>query len=449
MPTSMLSRYTAVLVLLSPLSLVGCGGGGGAPSVRGPVGTFQSAPHIPNQPLGSSAIRHVVVIIQENRSFDNMFHGFPGADSASSGASHHGNVQLQPVDLASLDDIEHLHGTFEAEYDGGNMDGFDQAGVITPPHKPSPRGADLPYSYVPSSQLQPYWQLAARYTLADRAFQSESGPSFPAHQYLIAAQSDNIPDGPDRTPWGCDAPSGTTETQLNPSGGLVPGPFPCFSYATLADELDAKGLDWRYYAPGLHQPAGSFDAYDAIRQIRYGPDWTTKIRTPETGVLSDIAAGQLGAVTWVVPSAANSDHAGTGSATGPEWVASVVDAIGASPFWDSTAIFILWDDWGGWYDHVVPPQYDLMGPGFRIPLIVVSPWARHGYVSHVTHEAVSIVKFIEDDFGLSSLGQADARADNLSDCFDFSQRPGPLQAIRVTVTPAELMRGGDAPPDAQ
>jgi phospholipase C len=227
----------------------------------------------------------------------------------------------------------------------------------------------------------------------------------------------------------------------------VQGPFPCFTYPTLATELDAAHLTWRYYTPATNQPGGIFNAYDAIRAVRYGPDWSTDVLSPETRVLRDVAAGNLGAVTWVVPSAANSDHSGSRSLSGPQWVGNVVNAIGESSFWNSTAIFILWDDWGGWFDHVVPPQYDYMGPGFRIPLIVVSPYAKHGYISHVQHEAASTTKFIEDAFGLASLGQADARADNLTDCFDFTQTPSRFVPVAVHMNVRDFERQPDLPPD--
>jgi phospholipase C len=132
---------------------------------------------------------------------------------------------------------------------------------------------------------------------------------------------------------------------------------------------------------------------------------------------------------WVTPNAANSDHAGIGQNTGPSWVASVVNAIASGPNWSSTAIFIVWDDWGGWYDHVVPPQLDSMGLGFRVPLIVVSPYAKRGYVSHVQHEFGSILHFTEEAFGLPAMTTVDSRADDLRDCFDFSQVSQRYRAI--------------------
>jgi phospholipase C len=130
-------------------------------------------------------------------------------------------------------------------------------------------------------------------------------------------------------------------------------------------------------------------------------------------------------VTWVIPNGKSSDHAGGNDNAGPSWVASVVNAIGNSPYWEDTAIFITWDDWGGWYDHVAPPinPKNAYEYGFRVPLIVVSPYAKAASISHVTHHFGSILKYIEENFGLSSLGYADADADDLSDCFDYTQAP--------------------------
>lgn len=146
-------------------------------------------------------------------------------------------------------------------------------------------------------------------------------------------------------------------------------------------------------------------------------------------VLVDIATGHLSQVSWVIPSGQASDHPEINTGLGPSWVASVVNAIGSSPYWQHTAIFITWDDWGGWYDHVPPPIYDSYEYGFRVPLIVVSPYARAAYVSHAVHDFGSILKFIEKNFNLTSLGYADSRADDLSDCFDFAQTPLQFRAV--------------------
>ena len=159
--------------------------------------------------------------------------------------------------------------------------------------------------------------------------------------------------------------------------------------------------------------------------------------SPSPQILTDIEAGKLAQVTWVVPAGSYSDHAGPGlTAQGPDWVAAITNAIGASQYWNSTAIFITWDDWGGWYDHVNPPVVDAMGLGFRVPLIVVSPYARHGYISHTTHEFSGFLKYTEEVFGLPNLGQRDVAADDFADCFDYTQTPQPYVPVPVTTSGA-------------
>jgi phospholipase C len=168
---------------------------------------------------------------------------------------------------------------------------------------------------------------------------------------------------------------------------------------------------------------------------------------PSEQIITDVANGTLADVTWVGPNWKTSDHPGNNSALGPQWVASVVDAIGGSKFWDSTAIFITWDDWGGMYDPVAPPQLDRMGLGFRVPLIVVSPYAKKGYVSHFRDEFASILRFTQQAYGLPSLGQTDLRADNLADCFDFTQKPLPFKMIGRRLSPSQLAALRFAPPE--
>jgi phospholipase C len=410
--------------------------------ITGVVGCTHSVMPSPRPvALAVGPIKHIIVIVQENRSFDNMFNGFPGADTASVGQTKLGPQPLAVVPFVSGGpDIGHFHTSFTAAYDGGALDNFNAEGTYSfscGGYCATPGPPNYAYSYLPQSDTVPYWTLAKQFTLADRMFESNSGPSFPAHQYLIAGQSDNVAEVPNGPFWGCDDTPGSLAAQLSNSGDETPGVFPCFDYATLGDDMDDAGVTWRYYTPvGPY----FFNAYDAIRQVRYGDDWTSDIITPETRVLTDIAANNLAQVSWVVPQLINSDHALANSNTGPQWVASIVNAVGASPYWKDTAILIVWDDWGGWYDHVPPPQLDVMGLGFRVPLIVVSPYARHGYVSHVQHEFGSILRFTENAFGLPSLGTADARADALADCFDFTQSVTPLQPVATFMKPADFLR---------
>lgn len=390
----------------------------------------------------TSKIKHIVVIIQENRSFDNLFQGFPGANTQSFGYTHTGQkVQLQPVTLGDQWDLGHDWTSYVEACDGHGslpgtnckMDGFDKewvgCGKASEPKCPH----EYPeYEYARRTDVKPYWDLASEYVLADNMFASNvDASSFVAHQYLIAAQADatvNFPLGD----WGCNGgPKDTIETftqQRQLSGKYIPA---CFTYATLADEMDAAGVSWKYYAGATASAGSGWNGYDAVKQIRYGPDWAKNIVSPQTRFFDSVKNGTLPSVSWVTPTCHNSDHAGAcASLNGPHWVATLVNAIGKSQYWNSTAIFILWDDYGGWYDHVSVPFVDYDGLGIRVPLIVVSPYAKAGYVSHVQYEFGSILKFIEGRFGLAPLASSDARATGPEkDCFDFSQSPRPFNPI--------------------
>jgi phospholipase C len=401
-------------------------------------------------PSLSTSIQHVIVMMQENRSFDNLFNGFPGADTVQSGNNYGTSIPLQPVPLEAGPDVDHSFKGWQSDWDNGAMDGF--AHSVPSLGYPYP---SYPYGYVPQSETVPLWTLAQQYTLADRMFQSNTGPSFPAHQYMIAGQSADaiaIPVNSGNPPiWGCDAAPGSTVAILGPNGTiLLPGVFPCFTYETLADELDAASISWRYYAAPVGH-GGVWSAYDAISQIRYSSDWTNNVITPESQFLTDIQNGTLASVTWITPDALYSDHPGVGTNNaGPSWIADVINAVGQSQYWYSTAVLVTWDDWGGWYDHVPPPQIDSMGLGFRVPLIVVSPWARHGYVSHQQHEFSSFLRMTEEVFNLPSLGTRDAISDDLSDCFDFTQTPQPYVQVSTPYPPSYFLSqtpSGEPPDD--
>ncbi|MGA9783195.1 MAG: alkaline phosphatase family protein, partial [Terracidiphilus sp.] len=185
-------------------------------------------------PIPGSPIQHIVVIMQENRSFDNLFNGFPGADTVESGLSNGVEVPLRPVSLGDSRDLSHSHKEWWKDWNNGNMDGFAQSGSM------------LPYSYVPERDVEPYWTMAKNYVIGDRMFQSNTGPSFVAHQYMIAGQSGSVAEDPTGSVWGCDADPGSTAALIGPNGTELPGVFPCFDYQTVADLLDEKGVTWRY-----------------------------------------------------------------------------------------------------------------------------------------------------------------------------------------------------------
>ncbi len=389
-------------------------------------------------PIAGSPIQHIVVIMQENRSFDNLFNGFPGADTAQSGMNGSQSVALTPISLGDSRDLNHSHTRWAQDWDNGKMDGFAQS-------ETSP--STLPFSYVPESEVEEYWTLAKQFVIGDRMFQSNTGPSFVAHQYMIAGQSARVAENPNGSVWGCDASPDTTAAVLASDGSETAGVFPCFDYMTIADLLDLKGVTWRYYAPSSGDSFFVLSAFQAIRHIRFGQDWQDDVISPSSRVITDIQHGELAQVTWIVPDFAHSDHPGSGN-EGPSWVASIINALGKSQYWNSTAVFISWDDWGGWYDHVSPTKVDAMGPGFRVPLLIVSPFAKHGYVTHHFHEASGFIAFIEHNFDLGTLGARDAGTDAFGDCFDYSQTPPAFGPIPTRVGADRLVREKDSgPPD--
>ncbi len=384
-----------------------------------------------------SKIRHVVIIFQENRSVDNLFNGFPGADTVRIGFNSSGRkVWLHAVSLSAPFDLGHAHLSFEKEYAGGQMNGFDRVGVrcySVLPCAPHQRRA---YGYVSSNEVQPYFDMASRYTFGDRMFQTNEGPSFPAHQYIVSGTSTiangsglRAAENPTGGGGGCDAPLGTVVKLIDQAGHEGTAIYPCFDRISLMDLLERKSLTWRYYQ-GFLGP-GIWFGPDAILRIRESRDYSANVVAPPQQVLIDIAHRSLADVVWVTPSAFDSDHPSANNGSGPSWVAAVVNAIGKSPYWNDTAIFVTWDDWGGWYDHVPPPRYNSYELSFRVPLIVISPYAKNHYVSHVQHEFGSILKFTEETFGLGSLHTTDVRADDLSDCFDFSKPPTAFRPIRA------------------
>jgi phospholipase C len=391
-------------------------------------------------------IQHVVVIVQENRSFNSLFNGYPGAVTVTEGLDSTGHtVVLSQVGLADTAAIGHGSADFLSAWDNGKMDGFDLEEGAGPPGYGS-------YEYVPKREVAPYWAMAAQYALNDNTFSSQLDDSFEAHQYLIAAQAQSSVDSPIRQ-WGCsDDPSDIVNT-LTQQRTYGPVQAPCFDYTTLADELDAKYLTWRFYAPAIRDE-GIWSAYQAINHIYQGGNgaqWLANVISPETGVLTLAPNGILPSVTWVVPDWANSDHPGNSSATGPSWVTSVVNTIGESSYWSSTVIFVLWDDWGGAYDPVPPPQLDYDGLGIRIPLLCISPYAVKGRVMHQQLETASIPRFIEDNFGLPQMAASDRRARSAgAGCLDFKQTPRAFVPISADYPAAHFIQerpSGTAPDD--
>ncbi len=424
--------------------------------------------------VAAAEIKHVVVIFQENRSTDNLFHDpvlmARGANIASSGVNSLGQtIPLTSVPLDNDYDLNHGHAAFLAMYDGGKMDGANNVTVACAVGAPaSCPAANAQFAYVQASDVGPYFHMAEQYTFSDSMFQTNQGPSFPAHQFILAGTSaptatSNLFAAENPTGGaGCTAPKGSLVKLIDPSGNESSSTYPCFEHPTLSDELDAQGVSWRYYTPSAGSVWTGPNAISHMCQAQVqsgklvctGSAWNNVI-IPNTQVLTDIASGNLATVSWVIPSGQFSDHPSINKGTGPSWVASIVNAIGNSAYWANTAMIVTWDDWGGWYDHVPPPQVRVNCSewgcgyvyGFRVPLIVISPYAKAGYISHVNHDFGSILRFIEETFGLNSLGYADAFADDLSDCFNFSQTPLTFQSIAAPLGADAFLKDRTPPTD--
>jgi len=394
-------------------------------------------------------ITHVVVIIQENRSFTNLFESFPNAVTQSFGLNHLGQqVPLVSVPINQHFDPGHYHPTFvtEADYNQATsqykMDGFDLidgcSGVPSCPKSV--------YTYVQQSDIANYWTLASAYALGDETFQANMGPSFSAHQYLIAGQAGGYssshdtfyadPSGGSTT---CFPPVHTSATldMTKPYPGFAGTPQPtCQTYSTIFDELDTAGISWKYYA---RNPKGYWTAPNTIESL-YTND-QSKISVPETNVLTDIKKHKLASVSYVTPADSFSDHPfNTLTNHGQDWIGLITNAIGAdSYYWDNTVVIVTWDDWGGFYDSVPPPHavdpfltsggLDPNEYGMRVPFIVIGAYVIPHTVDHTVRSFVSALTFIESVFNLPSLGTLDAQTDNLMTLFNFSQVPNTYQAV--------------------
>ena len=426
------------IAMLSLFALAACASGGSSslPATKGfsALRAFSGT--------GSGKIKHVIYVIQENRSFDNLFQGYPGADTVSSGLNSHGQqITLQPESLSKVYQIDHsVYGMFAACNGTGSvpgtncqMNGFNNEESYGGPNNPQ-------YVYVPHTESKPYFDMAHEWVVADRMFQSQLDESFVAHQYAIAAQAQSSVDLPFYLLWGCAGGKndevGTLTQNRSPYG---PYQQACFDYTTLGDELDAAKLSWRFYAVQYNQDNGgnggtlvgisSREAYLLRKRLE-------QVISPNWQFIKDVRHGKLANFTWITPECAESDHTECGGGYGPSWVAAIVNTVGKSKFWDSTAIFVQWDDWGGYYDHVAPTYQDYDGTGFRVPLLVISPYAKKDFVSHVPYETASVLRFAEDLYGLPQMAAADSRANSpAADCFDFTQNPRKFVKIKAPYPP--------------
>jgi phospholipase C len=427
--------FVAAAVLVAAAA---CSSATGKPDGHTPPAHGSSSPSVRPTRVDSgrfhttTPIKHVVFIIKENRSFDNIFGTYPGADGASM-ANDKGRerplVHGPMYDQRLPHDLPHDYIAALKAWDHGKMDGFTQ----------SEASDKYAYTQLTKDQLPNYWHWANRFVLGDHFFASVNGPSFPNHLFTIAAQSGGTHDNPippaknDRgryKTWGCDAPKSEKVIVVD-TEEVAHKVSPCFDFKTMGDELSHRRIPWSYYAappvPWEQSPKSGYiwSTYSAIRHIRNNPKTWTKHVFPVQQVISDIKEGRLDPVTWITPQFAYSEHPEYNFCAGENWSTRVINTIMRSKFWKNTAIFLTWDDWGGFYDHVPPPQIDKFGLGIRVPLLVISPYAKRGFIDHGHGEFSSVLRFIEGNWKLPHLTKRDRETRGLEDDFDFALSPRP------------------------
>jgi phospholipase C len=409
-----------------------------------------SLTQIITSPDGLDKIDHFVFIMQENRSFDSYFGTYPGADGIPQ------NITLvdpwdqsivKPYHDINNDNFDGPHGweNAQADINNGKMDGFLKeaykrysAGAVinrTPGSDPREVMGWHDYHEIPN-----YWNYAGLYVLQDQMFESIASYSLPAHLYKLAAQSGGY-------------------TGFNQ-------PYPTsFNFPEITELLTSGSITWKYYVTSGNTPDNKGQAIGSEAEQKDDPtqytywnplpafpkmwdDPNQRSRVVDTAQFyQDAAAGNLPQVSWIQPFFGSrlSEHPGFGGGVkdGMSYVTGLVNAIMQSPNWNSTAIFIAWDDWGGFYDHVKPPKVDEFGYGIRVPGLVISPYARQGYIDHKTYSFESWLKIVEKRFKVASMTARDRDALDMTDAFDFTQQP------RAPVVLSTTLEGSPYPPTPQ
>ncbi len=377
-------------------------------------------------------IRHVIVVVKENHTFDNYFGSFPGAEGASRIRLADGGVIEPPrAPLLTPHDLCHSHPCALQDWNDGGMDGWEKV------ENASVNGDLLAYAQYREEDIPNYWQYARRFTLADRFFSGQMGPSFPGHTFLLAAQSGWAEGNPSLSPlrpyWGCDQPAGTTVPVEDQQTCTVKQVAPCFDIPSVPDVLP-PGVTWKFYGSRYYVLPEIWSMFNAIKPVREGPGWANVVHFTEFA--EDLKNHRLPNVVWLVNEELANEHPRIGDVCqGENWTVQQLNLLMQSEEWKSSAVLFTMDDFGGWYDHVPPPRLIGCDPkrpyglGFRLPLIIMSPWARPGFVFHEQAEQASIARFIETVFQsgvtLSSLDPAaqDGQANDLMNAFDFTQAP--------------------------
>ena len=419
-------------------SSTGTGNGNGNTGEPPPPGEFD--------PKAKDEITNVVFIIKENRVFNHYFGAYPGVEGTTEGELYDGTkVDLKPAPDVQPHDITHGFASALLSINGGKMNGFNIIGS----------GQDLSgYTIHSRDSIPNYWALADRYVLADHFFTSMFGPTFPEHLYTIAAQAYGIVDNKTNTDTEgsyCSDPQeytkrfrdGLTKAETNEIMDLewrLADDYPdnlyrigkyweetrtCIDIPVLPDQLEDAGISWKYYA----LPDKWMNAMQAIDHVYNGKMWN-KVVDPATFV-DDARSGDLPAVSWLIPPEGLNEHPGAGQSVcaGENWTIQQIKALMEGPNWRGTVVVLVWDDFGGFYDPVEPPHYDIMGLGPRTPALIMSPWTvkgdnpEGGSIDGTTYEFSSVLRFIELLHDLEPMTDRDANADPLTGALDFQQEP--------------------------
>ena len=393
---------------------------------------FPSNPAVAQAPpAGIQKINHVVWIIQENRSFDNYFGKYPGADGIPPGTClprlPGSSDCVKPFHMPAGQpayDLDHDWDTIHAAYDHGTMDGFVWA-----------EGTNLTMGYYDESDIPNYWSYARHFTLCDRLFSSQMGYSLPNHTYTVAGQSGGLI---------------VNVANLKELEDVMDDPDG-FSFASVAELMSKSDVSWKYYVESQPLPEGvpmklsetgirlafpnpqQFSLWNPLpgfKKIRDNPTQMAHLVDLKEYV-RDLREGTLPAVSWIIPDYQDSEHPIALPADGMWYVTKLVNALMESPYWRDSVIFLTWDDYGGFYDHVAPPEIDAEGLGPRVPMLVISPYARPNYVSHYAYEFSSVLRFIEERWGLHHLTPRDHWANDMRECFDFGQQPNSPLTIPI------------------
>lgn len=388
---------------------------------------------------GCGRIRHIIFLVKENHTFDNLFGLFPGADGTRFAREGRRRVRMAITPVQPWNDLYHIRNAPSVAVDQGKMDRFYAfPGSFQ-------KGVDVADSEYERRQIPNYWAYASRFTLADHFFSTILGSSFPNHLVTVAGQSLNIYQDPNHLPakfwaWGCD--SWKVDVVKWGAGSQTGVERPCFSAPTVADEATRARVSWRYYAAPPGNIGYIWSSLDAFRQDRRSWRWSRNV-LPAARFTTDVSSGKLAAITWITPPWKQSDHPPTNICAGENWTVRMVNAVMRSPFWRSSVIVLTWDDYGGFYDHVPPPRVGPYMLGPRVPAIIISPYARRSTVDKRRYDFRSVLKLIETTFRLPHLTTFDRRVRSLYDALDLKRKPLAPLILKPRFCPS---RGVPAPP---